>query len=104
MKQNQHRNFSPFYQSSPRGREQAICTTTNCSNFYQQPNFKNLTMSSDNFFNYENSAKGIYPKGISRNTSMTSGHDDSTTTSGSYVIDDDDEYVDMVRPSRQCIV
>ncbi|CAG2204290.1 PCDHD1 [Mytilus edulis] len=40
LKQNQHRNFSPFYQSSPRGREQAICTTTNCSNFYQQPNFK----------------------------------------------------------------
>lgn len=104
LKQNQNRNFSSFYQSSPRGREQAICTTTNCSNFYQQPNFKNLTMSSDNFFNYESSAKGIYPKGISRNTSMTSGHDDSTTTSGSYIIDDEDEYVDMVRPSRQCIV
>lgn len=63
-----------------------------------------MTLSSDNFYNYENSAKGIYPKGISRNTSMTSGHDDSTTTSGSYIIDEDDEYVDMVQPSKQCIV
>lgn len=104
LKQNQHRNFSTFYQSSPRGREQvpALCTTTNS---YNQSNFhKNLTLSSDSFFNFENSAKGIFPKGISRNTSMTSGHDDSTTTSGSYIIDDEDEFVDMVQPSKQCIV
>lgn len=101
LKQNQNRNFATYYQSSPRGREHAVCTTTNS---YHQPNFKNQTLSSDIIFNYENSAKGIYSKGISRNTSMTSGHDDSTTTSGSYILDDDDEYVDMVQPSNQCIV
>ena len=101
LKQSQNRNFATYYQSSPRGREHAVCTTTNT---YHQPNFKNQTLSSDIIFNYKNSAKGIYSKGISRNTSMTSGHDDSTTTSGSYILDDDDEYVDMVQPSKQCIV
>lgn len=63
----------------------------------------------DRFFNFESNQEGLSPvkyDGVSPsgNSFMFGGNDDSTTTSGSYVLDDEDEYVDIVRPSRQCIV
>ncbi|XP_060067654.1 protocadherin gamma-A4-like [Ylistrum balloti] len=63
----------------------------------------------DSFFNYESNQDGLSPVqfgGVSPtgNSFILSGNDDSTTTSGSYVLDHEDEYVDVVRPSRQCIV
>ncbi|OWF37310.1 protocadherin beta-3-like [Mizuhopecten yessoensis] len=63
----------------------------------------------DRFFNYESNQGGLSPVkfgGVSPtgNSFILSGNDDSTTTSGSYVLDHEDDYVDVVRPSRQCIV
>lgn len=64
---------------------------------------------SDKFFNFENTAVGMYHKNYSGfsptgNSSICTGHDDSTTTSGSYTIDDEDDYVEVVQRSKQCIV
>lgn len=108
---------------SPRGKHMSRSSSKNAGkredlfplpeNDYGQLNHMKPTLApisfGDRFFNYESNQDGLSPVkfgGVSPtgNSFILSGNDDSTTTSGSYVLDHEDEYVDVVRPSRQCIV